>query len=362
MDHRKANERIAVICPANLKYAPYAENYLRQLKAHGVDYRVLSWNKRDIEEQDIAMEYHFPVSDAHRKKMFFGHGVFADKCRRYIRRNKISKLIVLTAAPAFFLGTGFLKKFAGNYILDIRDDSPLVRRFPKTFRKICAMARQVVTSSPGFNPWIPTDTILCHNADTAAIALQRTQPPKEKGTAPYSIVFAGVLNESRINIDMLRHIGGDARFRFQFIGRTNQGKEDLMAFVQAHGLESVTCQGTYNKDDIYDIYRRQADLVNILRERCTVNRNALPNKLYDAVLAGVPVVVFDHNEAVATYVRQYNLGLVLEENMATLGDTIVQQISTFDYPAYARGRAAFLEKVLSDMARFRTTVENFIHG
>jgi glycosyltransferase involved in cell wall biosynthesis len=359
MSKKAIQEKIAIIAPANLKYVPYVDNYIRLLKDEGVCFHVLSWDKRGLQESEADFVYHFCVSDSNRKKMLLGHGLFARKCRGYIRRNKITKLIILTAAPAFFLGTGFLKKFSGRFILDIRDDTPLVKRFPGTFRKICDMASRVISSSPKFNEWIPTETQLCHNADTAAIAQRMDIAPKDRCGSPISIVFAGMLNESRINLEMLQHIGKDPRFQFRFIGRVNEGKEKLRTYAEAQGLDNVAFQGTYNKDEIYGIYASQADLVNIIREKCKVNRNALPNKLYDAVLAGVPVVVFDHNEAVADYVRQYSLGLVLEENMQTLGDTLAQRTAEFDYAAYARGRKAFLQKVMDDMEAFRQTVSGF---
>ena len=85
----------------------------------------------------------------------------------------------------------------------------------------------------------------------------------------------------------------------------------------------------------------------------------MPNKLYDAVLAGVPVVVFDHNEAVGNYVRRYHLGLVLEEKMETLGDTIVQEMASFDYSTYAAGRIAFLKKIEADMEQFVQLLDRF---
>ena len=313
MSKKVTQEKIAIIAPANLKYVPYVDNYIRLLKEKGVCFHVLSWDKRGLQEPEADFVYHFPVSDADRKKMLLGHGLFAHKCRGYIRRNRITKLILLTAAPAFFLGAGFLRKFSGRFILDIRDDTPLVKRFPGTFKKICAMASTVIASSPKFGEWIPVQAQLCHNADTAAITQHMDITPKDRCGTPISIVFAGMLNESRINLEMLQHMGKDSRFQFRFVGRVNEGKEKLRAYAEAQGLNNVSFQGTYNKDEIYGIYAGQADLVNIIREKCKVNRNALPNKLYDAVLAGVPVVVFDHNEAVADYVRQYSLGLVLEE-------------------------------------------------
>lgn len=359
MNETNTSRQIAVIAPANIKYVPYIQNYLTMLRSTGARVHVLSWDKRDLSEPEADFAWHHPISDSQRGKMFLGHARFAGKCRGYIRRHGITHLIILTAAPAYFLGVGFLKKFSGRYLLDIRDDSPLVRRFPGTFRKICLMAKQVITSSPLFNRWIPVPTLLCHNADYAQILSRIDAPCKQSCGSPISIVFAGVLNESRINRELLRHTGKDERFRFQFIGRVNQGKEDLMRYTEKEGLGSVTFRGTYNKEDIYDIYAQQADLVNIIREKSTVNRNALPNKLYDAVLSGVPVVVLSHNEAIAAYAREYHLGLVLEEDLPSFPDTVADAMARFDYTAYARGRRAFLQKVLEDMDLFRQTITAF---
>ena len=359
MNEITSREQIAVIAPANLKYVPYIQNYLNILKTTGVRVHVLSWDKRDLSEPEADLAWHHPVHDSQRLKMLLGHWLFARKCRSYIRRNRITKLVVLTAAPAFFLGIGFLKKFTGKYILDIRDDSPLVRRFPKTFVRICSIANQVVSSSPKFKEWIPAEALLCHNADVSQIQKRLNDIPKQRCSHPISLIFAGMLNEGRINLEMLRHMGHDPRFRFAFIGSECPGKDTIKQFSREQNMENILFRGTYSKDEIYDIYREHADLVNIIRAKNTVNRNALPNKLYDAVLAGVPVVVFDHNEAVSAYVRQYSLGLVLEENMATLADTVAERMAAFNYHDYYNGRLAFLNQVLADMEQFQIMLESF---
>lgn len=354
-----AQEQIAIIAPANIKYVPYIRNYLTILRSTGARIHVLSWDKRGLTEPEADFAWHYAVSDSNRKKMLMGHLLFARKCKAYIRRHEITKLIILTAAPAFFLGVGFLKKFSGRYLLDIRDDSPLVRRFPGAFGKICAMAKQVVTSSPMFNRWIPVPTLLCHNADCAQIRERMVASCKQSCGTPISIVFAGMLNEGKINLELLRRIGKDSRFRFWFIGSDCGGKDAICAYVRQEGLDNVSFRGTYNKDEIYDIYGQTADLVNIIRVKSTVNRNALPNKLYDAALAGVPVVVLSHNEAIAAYAKEYHLGLVLEENLETFADTVAQAMARFDYDAYARGRRAFLQKVLEDMELFSQALTAF---
>lgn len=359
MNETTVSRQIAVIAPANIKYVPYIQNYLTMLRSTGARVHVLSWDKRGLSEPEADFAWHHRVWDNQRGKMLLGHARFAGKCRGYIRRHRITHLIILTAAPAFFLGVGFLKKFSGRYLLDIRDDSPLVRRFPGTFQQICAMAKQVITSSPLFNRWIPVPTLLCHNADCAQIQSRMEDSCKQSCGEPISIAFAGMLNEGRINLELLRHAGRDSRFRFWFIGSDCKNKEAIADYVRAENLNSVSFQGTYDKDDIYDIYRQKADLVNIIREKSTVNRNALPNKLYDAVLAGVPVVVLSHNEAIAVYAKEYHLGLVLEEDLPSFPDTVADAMARFDYRAYARGRRAFLQKVLEDMALFRQTLTAF---
>ena len=359
MNKTTFQEQIAVIAPANLKYVPYIQNYLNILKTTGVRVHVLSWDKQDLSEPEADLAWHHTVLDSQRLKMLLGHSRFAGKCRSYIRRHKITKLIILTAAPAFFLGVGFLKKYSGRYLLDIRDDSPLVRRFPKTFARICSMAAQVVSSSPKFNEWIPVETLLCHNVDVSQVKTRLNDMPKQQCGNPISLVFAGMLNEGKINLEMLRHMGSDPRFLFAFFGSECPGKDAIRQFAREQNMENILFRGTYNKDEIYDIYREHADLVNIIRAKNTVNRNALPNKLYDAVLAGVPVVVFGHNEAVAAYVRQYSLGLVLEENMVTLADTIAEHMAAFNYHDYYHGRLAFLNQVLADMQQFQMMLESF---
>ena len=353
-------EIVGIIVPACLKYVPYIQNYIDILRKKGTDFRVLSWNKMGLEESGVDFAYDLKARDEDRKGMFFGYIRFICACKKYIRACGINKLIVLTAAPAFFMGVPYLKKFSGNYILDIRDDSPFIRVFPGVFRKICSMAKSVVVSSPNFSPWTNRDTVLCHNADMKQIEKNWELQTKQSYAEPITIAFAGMMIEGPINIEVLRRCKGDGRFAFYFIGRPNAQKEAIERYVRDADMKNVIFEGTYNKDDIVDIYRQKADLVNILREKSEVNKNALPNKLYDAVISGVPIVVFEHNEAVAKYVAQYHLGILLrEEDMDLVNDAVYEKMTTFDYSAYETGRRAFLNQVREDMTQFADMVALF---
>ena len=351
---------IGIITPGNKKYTPYIENYLSILAGKKVEYKVMSWDKRGLAEDGVDMRFDYPINDSNRKKMFWGYIRFIQKCKAYIKKNKINKLIILTAAPAFFLGLGYLKKYKGNFILDIRDDSPFIRKFPKHFKLICALAKTVVVSSGEFTSWTGRETVLCHNADLEQLRLHKEDEPANGYESPIRIAFAGVMIEGPCNVEVLKAFQNDTRFVHKYIGRDSLGKQIVQEYVAHSGMTNVTFEGAYNKDEIIDIYREKADLINIFRANTTVNRNALPNKLYEAVLAGKPIVVFEHNVAIAKYVTKYYLGFVIpEEKEAKVNDFIFEKMKSFSFDKYKEGRKAFLEEVEKDMKRFAESIEMF---
>lgn len=351
---------IGIITPGNKKYTPYIENYLSILDSKNVEYKVMSWDKRNLVEDGVDMRFDYPINDSNRKKMVLGYIKFIKRCKSYIKKNEIDKLIILTAAPAFFMGLSYLSKFTGNFIFDIRDDSPFIRRFPKRFKKICAMAKTVVVSSGEFTPWTGRKTILCHNADLEQLRLHIDDEPTLGHQNPIRIVFAGVMIEGQCNVEVLKAFRNDSRFVHAFIGRDSIGKKIVQNFVASIGMRNVTFDGAYNKEDIIDIYRGKADLINIFRAKTTINRNALPNKLYEAVLAGRPIVVFEHNVAISNYANKFNLGIVLPEEMNQMSEYVFNRIQSFDYNKYAEGRKLFLEQVDDDMKNYENAVIEFI--
>lgn len=353
-----SKERIGIIAPANCKYVPYITNYISIFKENNIDFKILTWNKADIDEE-VSESLDFFVNDSNRKRMLLGYVKFSKKIKHFVKTYEIDRLIILTVAPAFFLGLPFLNKFKSKIVLDIRDDSPFVHYFPRLFNKICNLTHSIIVSSPLFNDWVKHKTIMCHNADVNMLKETQSMAVKVKNNGPVSIVYAGMMIEPDINIEILKSLKSDGRFIHYFVGRSNPGKEQIEKYVSENSLKNVFFFGTYQKDEIVDIYRNNADLVNIFRQNNVINRNALPNKLYDAVMSGVPVVVFKHNKAISDYVLKFNLGIVLEEKIECIGDELVNALDKFDYKAFEKGRTNFINKVLDDMKLFERTIIYF---
>lgn len=351
---------IGIIVPGNKKYTPYIQNYIEVLNRKHCDYRIMSWNKTGIQEDGIDFSFNYTVRDSDRKRMLLGYLRFISACKKYIRDNKIDKLIILTAAPAFFLGLHYLSKIKNNILLDIRDDSPFIRKFPNQFKKICGMAKSVIVSSNEFSSWTGRSTVLCHNVDLEQLRIHIDDTPTNKVEMPIRIVFAGVMIEEQCNVEVLKAFKEDCRFSHFFIGRDCTGKSVIKKFTEEEHMANVFFEGAYNKDEIIDIYREKADLINIFRAKTTVNRNALPNKLYEAVLSGKPIVVFEHNKAVAQYASDYYLGIVIPEELNTsINDYLYNQTGVFDFDKYRFQRKMFLNHVIEDMNNFKYTIEDF---
>ena len=352
--------KIALIIPINLKFAPYVQYYTRILDEKQIEYKIVLWDKRNIKEEADSI-FRFHTSDFNRKRTFLGYILFIRHCKKYLRKEKFDKIIFFTIAPLFFMGQRFLKKYKGKYLLDIRDDSPFRRRFRKRFNEVCNNAESIVVSSPKFAEWVKTESTICHNVDMEMMTKYSDTYPTIGFNLPIVITFAGMMIEQNINIQIIKQLGNNPDYKFRFVGRPNLGMKEVENYSKDNNLENVVFEGEYKKEDIVDIYRADTDLINIFRENTLINKNALPNKLYDAILAGIPLVVFDHNEAIANYVRQYDLGIILtQEEMNDLGKEIKSRIKDFDYEKYKKGRQDFLSCVAKDMSVFKDVVCKFV--
>lgn len=358
--------KLALIVPSNLKYVPYVKYYIDILKENKQPFDLLVWNKKGLETEKADMIFNYTTSDSNRWKMLFGYFRFIKKCKKYIKDNRIDHLIIFTIAPAFFLGPWYLQDFKNRFILDIRDDSPFRKKFPGVLRYICDLANSVVVSSNEFSNWISRKTVLCHNVDSAFLQKYKdsnviTNDKNTKTKTPINIVFAGMMIEEKINIDVIEKLKNNSLFRLIYIGRSNECKERIVSYVKNNNINNVEFEGEYNKEDIVSIYRKKANLVNILREKTEVNKNAMPNKFYDAVVAGVPIIVYAHNKAIKGYVEKYSLGIVLNENdMSNLPERLSVEFNNFNYDMYQAGRSKIIRQLILEMEFFRSNVIRFI--
>lgn len=357
--------KIGIIVPANIKFAPYVNYYIKILNKSGIRYDIISWNKKGLKE-DVDFAFNFRNSDRFILNRLLGFLLFSAFVKKISTKKKYGKIIVFTVAPSIFLSRFLLKVYSSNFILDVRDYSPFVRLVPSIFKKIVGNAKYIVSSSPEYLKWIGRSSIICHNIDIDLIREELSNPiPINKDYSKkvlFKIMFAGSLIEEAINIRLISHFKDSKHIIFSFYGNQTEGRRKLEDYSRQNGLSNIEYFSTYKKEDIQNLYRDNADFVNIIRENSDINSNALPNKLYDAALAAVPILVFSHNTAVAKYVEEFNLGIVLEEdNLFSVGNDFYTLLQGFNYEKYLIGRIHFLEKVSQDYELFECSITNFIN-
>lgn len=350
--------KVALIIPLNTRIASYINNYVTYLQEKNIDYKTIVWDKLGGEDAaDYTFKYR--VKDSNRILILIGYILFILKCKRIIKKEEFDRIIIFTIAPMFFLGKSFLARYKGKFIADIRDDSPFRRRFPDTLRKIGDLSYATTVSSPKYAAWF-NKSILCHNAEIKTIEKANNYTPRCIKNEVLRIVCAGTMIEEDKNIEIISKLQNDNRIKLIYYGRINEGIRKIKRYVKENDVQNVWFQGEYRKEQIVDIYQNQADLVNILRSKSEVNAEALPNKLYDAAIAGIPIVVFSHNIAIVDYTKTYSLGLVLEDK-PDFKEELFRQYKQFSYRDYETGRIDFLQMVLSDLNKYEKMLEGFVN-
>ncbi len=113
------------------------------------------------------------------------------------------------------------------------------------------------------------------------------------------------------------------------------------------GVEQRVCFVPPVPPDMVAAAVRSVDVAVVLpRSNSLNNRSSLPNKLFEAVAAGVPVVA-TNTAAVARMVRRFELGLVCESNDPALIAAALRDILQPERQAFFRARVTAAQAALS---------------
>ncbi|HOP11778.1 MAG TPA: hypothetical protein PK629_09845 [Oscillospiraceae bacterium] len=352
--------RVGLIIPCNLKYSPYVNYYSEHFKSLGIEYDCIIWDKTG-QSDEVGYVFHRKSSTRKISDKIIGYLLFADYIKKTCKNRKYDKIIVFTIVPGLYLLNFLVKRYNGKYILDIRDYSPLITIFPAKFKKLLNCASYVVSSSYEFKSWIKHDFIIGHNVDTNSIRENEQIDNSKVSTKPYKIMFAGSLIEGAINKNLIDTLANCSDITLNYTGTQTQDKIALEQHVLNSKIQNVTFNGVYKKEEIYSIYRNNADFINILRANTPINKNAIPNKLYDAVLAGVPVLVFEHNTGIVKYVNDFNLGIVIEDKPPKeFKSYLLEKLNSYDAKNYMSGRKNFIDHIKDEYEIFHSMLTQWV--
>src|SRR5699024_1648134 len=105
--------KVALICPSNLLYMPYVENYTAILDEEAIDYDIINWDRFHIEDENNTLTY-CDKKTGHPRTVYdyYKYNRFV---KTQLKNNHYEKIIVFGLQLTFFLQKYLLGKYKKNY-------------------------------------------------------------------------------------------------------------------------------------------------------------------------------------------------------------------------------------------------------
>ena len=170
----------------------------------------------------------------------------------------------------------------------------------------------------------------------------------------------GLVRYFDINTKLIDAFSNDERFSLSYHGSVYDDC-DLKTYCKDKKINNVTMYGAYNNAEKPKIYQSINLINSIYSLRSPEVSRAIPNRLYDAALYKIPLIVAD-GCYLAEVVRKYSLGIVVDTNDSgsIWKKKIEEYIFNFDALRFDQACDEFLQDVEKDQKIFKRNVSEFL--
>jgi len=301
---------------------PRVEKTARSLQAAGYKVQVVAWDRSCREGQTLSTDL-----DIHRipQRGDYGRGIFnafsflmwSQKLLRWLFRNRKSYDIIHacdfdTVVPAFLVTVLLRKKLVYDIFDFIADAS---RNMPKPILVLVrnldlwliSHADLVVLADDSRRAQIhgskPRRLTVTYNSPEASLPFT----PQAPLTPAFNIGFVGTLMLDRGLSEMIQAISGDSRFHLHLAGF---GGDEMAIRGMCKELPNVTFHGKVTYTHALEIYSGCQLMFAIYDPRNPNQRFSSPNKAFESLMLGLPVVVAK-DSGIDELVRRHNMGYVV---------------------------------------------------
>lgn len=349
--------KIALICPTNIELMPYLRYYTDELDRNNVDYDLIVWNRNgyDYTNIDNISEYSETMDNRIRKiyKLSYYYR-YTKYTKTVIEKNKYDKIIIFTIQMAMYLKRYLLKNYRGKYVIDIRDHA-----WNFNMKKLIKKSFAVVVSSPAFKKWLPKNInyIVSHNISKYDIEKYDLNKDTIKSNK-IKVSTIGALRDFEFNSQVISHLANKNSISLEFVG-TGISEEELKVYSETNNVNNIRFTGLYKKEDECEYYINSSIINAYYTGKYKVNREAIPNRLYNACIHNKPIIVSD-GIYLGELVKQYNLGIVVNLDKENLYEKIINYLNSDEYKKLSIGIENFLKQVSDDEDIFIFELEKFI--
>ncbi len=350
--------RVAIIIPSVHWNCPYADIYARLLERHGVDYDIISFNRK-LDKEDTKYHFDYRLSNSSNALVKMIANIrYCSFVKQVLKKERYDRLVVFSSQ----LGIGLLKtlrsEYWGRYIFDFRDLS-VEQHLMYPFKKLLENSYMNVISSPGFKKVLPVgyEYNICHNLNIniAEKAVQK-EIKGEWHVGKRHIITIGGIRDYEANVKVIDAIKNSETYSLSFVGR-GESSEPLSNYCKANRINNVSFVGFYKKDEEAG-YIMNSDFINIFYPRLLTHDTAVSNRFYNSLIYKKPMIT-TANTTQGDFAAKYKLGVALE-NCNDLVTKLEDFITGNDFVAYSERCNELLTGFIAEQHIFEDKVLKFV--
>lgn len=350
---------IGIIGFANLDIMPYLRKYTDVLDENNINYDIVYWNrdgileKKDFNGNAICYSYEMKTHQPFYKKIG-GFVRYTNFIRKTIKKRKYDKLILLTSQTAVPISDILLcKKYSGKYVYDYRDITKEKNKlYKRLVQKLICNSYFTGISSFGFKRVIGESDKFVKSHNCRKLAVLGSKSSKEE---PINISFWGLVRSVSSNKRICDIFGNDSRFSLYYHG--NGFYKEIQEYCKEKNYNNIHFSGRYSPDDVQK-FADNANIIHSIYDNGTVMRNAMPNKVYDAVRYAKPIMVAK-NSYMAEFLDNYSFKFDFDiEN--TTSDDVYEWYNQLDCKTCSKEYMKLYECIKKDDDTFTKALMSFV--
>lgn len=310
------SENVALIVGTNLHWAPFYYRYEKYLISKKIKFDLILWNREEISEpckaENIIECNTRDIANNKNPKKIWKFIVFGNFVKKVIKERRYDKLLFVgTYGCAIAFECNFLSKNYKNKMwIDVRDDLyEWFKPFYLAEKKSIEASFATTISSPAFKRFLPKHNYyMMHNIDPNASDMIKNFKKENDPEGRIRISFIGNVRYFEQNVQLIKLLKNDSRFRLQYYGK---GSEKLEVYCKENDVENVDFHGGFLQDETINFYKK-TDIINNMYGNETMNLQlALSNKLYYGAFLKLPILVSD-NTLMEDLTHEYEMGFAFE--------------------------------------------------
>lgn len=346
--------RICLICPSNILYMPYVENYIKILNEINIDYTIINWDRFKIEDES---EFSYRDSKVGHQRNFFDYLNYVRFVTNILKKNNYDKIVIFGIQLVFYLRQYLIKNYSNKYIIDIRDYNKILKFF--SIESAIKNSSFTAISSPGYEEWLPISNnyVVNHNTKIETLDEMTILGNNSINIKEISINYIGSLRDYDINESFIDSLKNKNNFNLNYYGEGIINKK-IYNHIYENEIINVKIAGQYRREEEHKLYM-ESSFINALIPNDSINSiTLLPNRLYNAVIYGKPLITFK-GTYLSKIVEEYELGIVLSD-FDNMDLKIIEYINNFKCDNFNLKRKLFIQKIIEDNMNFINNLKKFI--